>query len=83
MQAHLANADEIKLGWVSRVSPRDPNTNSIIAITKHPSAEFAHEVGIDVAKAWGTLKYLFDIFRKLDDGKFVILRDPNRVCPLT
>jgi len=78
VQAHLANADGLKLGWVSRVLARDLNSNSIVAVTKHTTSDFAHEVGVDFQKMWGSLKYILDIARKFDNGKYILLRDPNK-----
>jgi len=78
VQAHLANADGLKLGWVSRTLARDQNSNSIVAVTKHTTSDFAHEVGVDFQKMWGSLKYILDIARKFDNGKYILLRDPNK-----
>jgi len=77
-QAHLASAHEIKIGWVSRVIARDPNSNSIVAITKHPAIDFSKEVGIELSKMWGTLKIILDTVRKFEDGHYILLRDPNK-----
>jgi len=78
VQSHLANADGLKLGWVSRVMARDPHSNSIVAVTKHTTPDFAHEVGVDFTKMWGSLKYILDVAKKFENGKYILLRDPNK-----
>jgi len=78
VQCSLAGADELKLGYVSRVNPRDTYNHVILAITTHKPADFAKEIGIDVGRLWGGLKYIISELYKLPDGKYIILREGNK-----
>jgi len=78
IQASLAGADEIKLGYVARVNPRDQYNHIILAITSHRPPEFVKEIGVDMGKLWFTLKVIISELKKLEDGKFIILREGNK-----
>jgi translation initiation factor 3 subunit D len=78
LQAHLANVPHIKLGWISRTNPKDPFVHSILGITDHPVKEIASELGVDMHQVWGGLKYILTVLRKLSEGSYILLRDPQR-----
>jgi len=78
VQAHLAGADLIKLGYVTRVSPKDAFTHSILAITTNTQDEFAREAGADFSLLWGTLKHIVTSLLALGDGHYLLLKDPNK-----
>jgi len=77
-QAHLADADEIKLGYVSRVHPRDPFNHVILGVTTHTPKDFVREIGTDFGRLWSVLKYLLGEFAKLDDGSYYIMREGSK-----
>ncbi len=35
------------------------------------------QIGVDPSRMWGTLKRLLDQLNPLDDGKYLLLKDPN------
>jgi len=78
VQAHLAGADEIKLGYVSRVHPRDMYNHVILAVATHKPQDFAREIGTDFGKLWAVLKYLISEFMRLEDGSYVIMREGSK-----
>jgi len=79
IQAHLAGVSLLKIGYVSRSSPKDPFSHVILSITEHVPNEFVHEIGADYAQLWGSLKHIIDQLRKLkEEGTYIILRDPNK-----
>jgi len=78
VQSILAGADELKLGYVSRVNPKEQYNHLILAITSHKPADFAKEIGVDIAKLWAGLKYIITELKKLEDGKYIILREGNK-----
>lgn len=41
--------------------------------------EFASQINLSMENAWGILRCVIDICRKLDEGKYLILKDPNKV----
>jgi translation initiation factor 3 subunit D len=79
IQAHLAGASSLRIGYVSRLNPKDPFSHVILTITEHAPAEFVHEIGSEYAQLWGSLKHIIEQLKKLkDEGTYIILRDPNK-----
>jgi len=78
VQAHLAGADEIKLGYVSRANPRDHFSHVILMVKSHKPNDFAKEIGIDFGKLWAILKYIISEMKKLDDGKYIMMREGTK-----
>jgi len=79
IQAHLAGVQRLKIGYVSRLTPRDPFSHVILSITDHNPIEFATEIGADFSQLYGALKHIIDQLKKLkEEGTYIILRDPNK-----
>ncbi|PPD66356.1 hypothetical protein GOBAR_DD36763 [Gossypium barbadense] len=57
-QAILANADLMKLGYVSR--------------------GFAAQINLNTANMWGIVKSIVDLCMKLNEGKYVLVKDPSK-----
>jgi len=77
-QAHLAGAQCIKLGWVTRSNPGDSLTHLILDQSEFTIEEFAAEIACSVDSLWGTLKNLLDELSELADGSYKIVRDPTK-----
>ena len=41
--------------------------------------EFANQINLSMDNAWGILRCIIDICMKLPDGKYLIMKDPNKV----
>ncbi|KAJ2319733.1 Eukaryotic translation initiation factor 3 subunit D, partial [Coemansia sp. RSA 2704] len=41
-------------------------------------SDFVSQLGLNEFNAWGILKALIDLCLRLDEGKYVIMRDPNK-----
>ena len=74
----LAGSDAIKFGYVSRVSPRDSSKHVILGTQQFKPQEFAAQITLDMSNCWGVLRAIIDICMKLDGGKYLILKDPNK-----
>jgi len=77
-QAILAGSDQIKLGYVSRVNMKDSAKHVILGTEQFKPSEFAGQINLNMDNAWGILRCIIDICMKLDDGKYLLLRDPNK-----
>ncbi|KAI8800619.1 eukaryotic translation initiation factor 3 subunit D [Cladochytrium replicatum] len=79
LEAMLAGADQMRIGFVSRVSPKDRNRHVMLGTGFFKPKEYATQMNFNVNNAWGILKTIVDLcFNKLDDGKFVLVKDPNK-----
>jgi len=77
IQALLAGTSMIKLGFVSRANPKAQQPHVVVGCQSYNPREFAKQVGVDLKNAWGVFKAIVDKCMECEDGKYVILRDPN------
>ncbi|KAJ8600580.1 hypothetical protein CTAYLR_008165 [Chrysophaeum taylorii] len=77
-QSILAGADQMKLGYVSRLARANPYDHVILATQFYKPREFATQITLNVNNMWGIIKMLCDLFFSKPDGKYVIARDANR-----
>jgi len=77
-QAILAGSHQIKLGYVSRSNMKDSARHVILGTEQFRPTEFATQINLNMDNAWGILRCIIDICMKLDDGKYLLLRDPNK-----
>jgi translation initiation factor 3 subunit D len=77
-QALLAGAEQMKLGYVSRVHPKDSYNHVLLTVQGYKPKEFAAQINLSVNNMWGILKTIVDICMKLDEGKYLLVKDPNK-----
>ena len=77
-QALLANADMMKLGYVSRVHPRDHFNHVILAVVGYKPRDFASQINLNTSNMWGIVKSIVDLCMKLNEGKYVLVKDPSK-----
>jgi translation initiation factor 3 subunit D len=78
LQAMLAGADLIKLGYVSRVNPKIADKHVLLATGVYKPHELAPLINLNVANSWGILKAIVDLCLQLEEGKYLLLKDPNK-----
>ncbi|MCL4154216.1 UNVERIFIED_CONTAM: hypothetical protein GTU68_061865 [Idotea baltica] len=81
VQAILAGSDQIKFGYVSRSNVRDSTKHMVLGTQQFKPQEFANQINLSMDNAWGILRCIIDICMKLPDGKYLIMKDPNKVRP--
>ncbi|MCO5580485.1 hypothetical protein L7F22_034353 [Adiantum nelumboides] len=77
-QALLASADTMKLGYVSRVHPRDHFNHVILSVQGYKPKEFAMQINLNTSNMWGIVKAIVDACLKLNEGKYVLVKDPSK-----
>ncbi|KAK2642141.1 hypothetical protein Ddye_023904 [Dipteronia dyeriana] len=77
-QALLASADLMKLGFVSRVHPRDHFNHVILAVLGYKPKDFAAQINLSTTNMWGIVKSIVDLCMKLNEGKYVLVKDPSK-----
>jgi translation initiation factor 3 subunit D len=75
-QALLGGADMMKLGYVSRLHPRDHYNHSILSVIGYKPRDFAAQINLNTANMWGIVKSIVDVCMKLGEGKYVLVKDP-------
>ena len=82
-QAVLAGADMMKLGFVSRVAPRDANHHVVLGVLGYKPKEFAAQMNLNIGNGWGIVRSMVDIIMQLrkeekEAQKYVLVKDPNK-----
>jgi translation initiation factor 3 subunit D len=77
-QSVIAGAEQMKIGYVSRKIRTDRHNHQIMATQFYQPVELAQNITLTLQNMWGIIKMLSDKFLSLDDGKFVIMKDPNK-----
>ncbi|KAJ0252610.1 Eukaryotic translation initiation factor 3 subunit 7 [Hirschfeldia incana] len=77
-QALLANADMMKIGFVSRVHPRDHFNHVILSVLGYKPKDFAGQINLNTLNMWGIVKSIVDLCMKLSEGKYVLVKDPSK-----
>lgn len=77
-QALLAGADMMKLGYVSRVHPRDHYNHAILTVMGYKPRDFATQINLNTSNMWGIVKSIVDICMKFEEGKYVLVKDPAK-----
>lgn len=78
VQSILANADQMKLGFVSRTNPRSPNDHVILGVLGYKPRDFAAQMNLNLANGWGIVRTFVDMVMQKGDGKYVLVKDPNK-----
>ncbi|TKA59655.1 Eukaryotic translation initiation factor 3 subunit D, partial [Cryomyces minteri] len=78
VQSILANADLMKLGFVSRTNPKSPDSHVILGVLGYKPREFAAQMNLNLANGWGIVRTIADICLQKPEGKYVLVKDPNK-----
>ncbi|KAK4705942.1 translation initiation factor 3 subunit D, partial [Phenoliferia sp. Uapishka_3] len=68
VQSILAGAEQMKMGYVSRVNPRDASRHTILGTQWYKPRDFASQMNINLANGWGVVRTIADLCLKQSDG---------------
>ncbi|CAN0001357.1 unnamed protein product, partial [Sphacelaria rigidula] len=77
-QSILSGADQMKIGLVSRVTKTNPFEHMILGTQSYKPREFATQITMSPNNMWGIIHMLVELFMKQEDGKYVMMKDPNK-----
>jgi translation initiation factor 3 subunit D len=77
-QSILANADQMKIGFVSRAVPKNNYEHQILATQFYRPKDFATQITLKEGSMWGIMRMLINLFKDQPEGKYVLMRDPNK-----
>ncbi|KAJ4324857.1 hypothetical protein N0V94_001086 [Neodidymelliopsis sp. IMI 364377] len=78
VQSILAKADTMKLGFVSRTNPKNNNDHVILGVLTNKPREFAAQMALNLNNGWGIVRTIVDMVLRMDEGKYVLVKDPNK-----
>jgi len=73
----LAGADEFRIGFVARKHAKDSRRHDILMVQKFKPDTFATSARVRIAHLWGVLREIINACVSLQDGKYLLLKDPN------
>jgi len=77
-QSMLAGASQMKIGFVSRINPKNAYEHTVLATQTYRPADFASQMTLEMGSMWGIFRLFVKLLSDQPEGKYVIMRDPNR-----
>jgi len=78
VQSILAGADNLKFGYVTRYSVKDSSRHVILGTQQFKPVEFGSQINLNMDNAWGIVRCILDLIMAQQDGKYLIVKDPNK-----
>ncbi|KAJ3143111.1 hypothetical protein HK100_010694 [Physocladia obscura] len=78
IESILSGADVMKIGFVSRTNPKDRTKHGVLAGLTVKPVEFAAQMSYSLETGWGVLRAIVDLIYGWGDGKYVMVKDPNK-----
>lgn len=78
VQSILAGSESLKLGYVSRANPRDNTRHVVLSAVSVRPTDFAAQLGVALPNGWGIVRSVIDMCLKHPEGKYVLVKDPNK-----
>lgn len=64
--------------FVSRVNPKSANDHVVLGVLGYKPREFASQMNLNLNNGWAIVRTFVDMVRREPDGKFVLVKDPNK-----
>jgi len=78
VQSILAGADNLKFGYVTRYNVKDSSRHVILGTQQFKPIEFGQQINLNMDNAWGVVRCILDLIMAQKDGKYLIVKDPNK-----
>jgi translation initiation factor 3 subunit D len=78
-QSILSGADQMKLGYVARSTPSNRMEHDLLLCQHYQPMDFSmSNISLNPRNMWGIVRHVIDICTKLPEGKYILLKDPNK-----
>ena len=71
------NAD-LPPSFVSRATPKSNDRHVVLGVMGYDPRKFAEQMGLNLANGWGIVRTIVDMCRSMEEGKYVLVKDPNK-----
>jgi len=78
IQSILAGADTLRFGYVTRYNVKDSSRHVILGVQHFKPIEFGNQFNLNMDNAWGVVRCILDLIMAQEDGKYLIVKDPNK-----
>lgn len=68
----------MKIGFVSRKSPKNAYEHVVLATKTYRPMDFSAQITLNQGYMWGIMRLFIKLLEDQPEGKFVIMRDPNK-----
>ena len=68
----------MKLGFISRITPTNNTDHVILATQFFKPKELAIQINLNLNNIWGIIKYISELLLSKPDGKYALIKDPNK-----
>eukprot|EP00818_Percolomonas_sp_WS_P007094 CAMPEP_0117455610 /NCGR_PEP_ID=MMETSP0759-20121206/11453_1 /TAXON_ID=63605 /ORGANISM="Percolomonas cosmopolitus, Strain WS" /LENGTH=646 /DNA_ID=CAMNT_0005248929 /DNA_START=54 /DNA_END=1994 /DNA_ORIENTATION=- len=77
-QATLAGTQEMKIGFVSRVDERKKSPHQLLGVSTYLISTLTQQIGLNKRNMWGIFNSIVNEVSKCDDGKYALIKLPNK-----
>lgn len=77
-QALMSNVDQMKIGFVSRTNSEDASKHTLLAVNTFKPRDLAAQINLREKNMWGIVRHICDLVMNKDEGKYLLVRDPNK-----
>ncbi|KAK6544004.1 hypothetical protein TWF694_000718 [Orbilia ellipsospora] len=77
-QAILAKADFMRIGFISRVNPKEREKHVVLGVAGYKPREFAAQMNLSLSNGWGIVRTIIDMCMAMPEGKYILVKDPNK-----
>lgn len=64
--------------FVSRANPKTNDKHVILGVVGWKPRDFAQQMNLSPSNGWGIVRTIADMCLKRDEGKYVLVKDPNK-----
>ena len=75
---YTGNSMYRELNQALRTNPKAVESHVILGTGVYKPREFAPLINLNIGNAWGILKAIVDLCLQLEEGKYLLLKDPNK-----
>lgn len=63
---------------MSRANPKNNDKHVILGVIGWKPRDFANQMNLSLSNGWGIVRTISDMCLKREEGKFVLVKDPNK-----
>ena len=73
------NLGKCQTRYVSRANPRETSRHVILSTQTVRPVDFAGQLNVSLSNGWGIVRTIADLCLAQPDGKYLLVKDPNKV----
>jgi translation initiation factor 3 subunit D len=67
-----------RCSFVSRANPKNNNDHVILGVLTNKPRDFAAQMALNLNNGWAIVRTIVDMVLRMDEGKYVLVKDPNK-----